>query len=214
MPQVSGAVNVALRRLPVWPIYACTAAAAVWQFWRAINGDMGPDPVKALEHRYGLFALQFLVAGLAVTPLLHLTGVNLIRFRRALGVVAFCFAALHLLVWVALDVQFDWAEILRDIAKRPYVTVGMAAFVLLVPLAATSNDAALVRLGAAAWRRLHRLVYVAAPLAAAHFVMLGKTWEPEALAYLAATLILLLMRLPVLRRLSRRFRGPAPATRA
>ena len=209
MVALAGAVNAALRRVPVWPVHALAVAVSVWMVWRAASGGMGPDPVKALEHRFGLLALQCLIAGLAVTPLLRFAGINLMRFRRAIGLVAFGFALLHLLVWALLDVQLDWAGMLRDIARRPYVTVGMAAFLLLVPLAATSSDSAVARLGAVAWRRLHRLVYIAAPLAAAHFVMLGKTWETEALAYLAATLILLLLRLPAFRRRRSGARRPA-----
>ena len=136
------------------------------------------------------------------------------RYRRALGLLAFYYAALHLAAYVALDHGFDWPAIGRDILKRPYVTIGMAAFVILVPLAATSNNAAIRRLGAKAWARLHRLVYVAALLAAAHFLLIVKSWPAEPLLYAAATVALLAARaIPVARGPRRRPDGKASPQR-
>ncbi|THD85779.1 protein-methionine-sulfoxide reductase heme-binding subunit MsrQ [Aliigemmobacter aestuarii] len=188
-------VNALLRRLPVGAVYLAGVLPFVWTFGRGLTGGLGVDPVKALEQALGLYALQFLVAVLAVTPLRRHLGLNLLRFRRALGVLAFLYMALHLLVWVTLDLQFRWAEIGADLVKRPHIVVGMAAFLLALPLALTSNDAALRRLGGLAWRRLHRLTYVVLPLGAIHFVMLSKTWALEPLAYLAAAILLLVLRL-------------------
>jgi sulfoxide reductase heme-binding subunit YedZ len=127
-----------------------------------------------------------------------------LRFRRAIGLLAFAYAALHLAVWVVLDRQLDWPRILEDLTRRPYVILGMAAFLLLVPLAATSNDGSIRRMGAAAWRRLHRLAYPATALAAIHYVWLVKAWPLEPLAYAAAVAALLGWR-----RLRGRAAGPA-----
>jgi sulfoxide reductase heme-binding subunit YedZ len=187
-------INGALRPLPPAAVYAAGAVPAAVLAVQAATGGLGVDPVKALEHALGLHALQFLVAGLAVTPLRRLTGVNLIRWRRALGLTAFGYALAHVAVWLALDLQFRWPEIGADIVKRPYITLGAAAFVLLVPLALTSTDGAIRRMGAAAWRRLHRLAYPAGLLAALHYLWLVKAWPVEPFLYLGAVLGLLGLR--------------------
>lgn len=186
-------INRALRRVPAWPIYPVFTLWVLWDFWRAVSGAW-IDPVARLEHEVGLLALQLLIATLAVTPIRRLTGISLIRFRRALGVMVFVLALFHLTVWWVLDVQ-STARVATDILKRPYITFGMAAFVLLVPLTATSSDLAIRKLGPLAWRRLHRLAYPAAILAGIHFVWLRKGWQPEPLIYLAVIAGLLLMRI-------------------
>jgi len=193
-------VNSALRRVPSWLIYICGLVPAVWLFWLGLTGGLGVEPIEALEHRYGELALQFFIATLAVTPARRLLGLNLMTHRRALGLICFAYVVCHLLVWLLLDVQIP-SQILSDIAKRPYITVGMAAFLLLVPLAVTSNTASIRRLGPK-WRRLHRLSYPAALLAALHFVLLAKGFQIEPLLYLAAISLLLLLRvrIPTLRR--------------
>lgn len=186
-------INGALRRVPAWPIYPVFTLWVLWDFWRAASGAW-IDPVARLEHEVGLLALQLLIATLAVTPIRRMTGITLIRFRRALGVMVFVLALFHLTVWWVLDVQ-STARVATDILKRPYITFGMAAFVLLVPLAATSSNLAIRKMGPLAWRRLHRLAYPAAILAGIHFVWLRKGWQPEPLIYLAVIAGLLLMRI-------------------
>ncbi len=196
-------INGALRRVPVWPFYVVGLVPAVAWFRLGLLDRLGADPVQVLEHETGLLALQFLIAALVVTPLREITGVNLLRFRRMLGLMAFAYAVLHLSVWLVLDRQLDWPRILEDLVKRPYVILGMAAFLMLVPLAATSWDGAVRRMGAAAWRRLHLLAYPATALGAVHFVWLVKAWPPEPLVYAGIVAVLLLWRaLP--RRLRRR----------
>ncbi|WP_289044247.1 protein-methionine-sulfoxide reductase heme-binding subunit MsrQ [uncultured Aliiroseovarius sp.] len=182
-------INAASRRVPVWTVYLLGALWPAWLLYLAATGSMGVEPVKALEHELGRLALQALIAGLLVTPVRTITGLNLMRFRRAIGVLTFYFVSTHLLVWLILDVQI-LSEIWKDILKRPYITVGMAAFVLLLPLAMTSNNWSVRKLGPK-WRKLHRLVYPAALLAGVHFVMVGKTWEVDALVYLSLILALL-----------------------
>jgi sulfoxide reductase heme-binding subunit YedZ len=184
-------INRALRVVPIWPLYALGFVPAAVYFWLALQNRLGADPVKALEHEYGLIALQLLIAALAVTPLRDLTRVNLVRFRRLLGLMAFYYVALHVSVWLVLDRQLDWPAVVEDLTKRPYIILGMAATLLLVPLAATSNDLAVRRLGGPRWRKLHRLAYPATALAAVHFVWLVKSWPPEPLLYAAGVAALL-----------------------
>jgi len=188
----AGPINGAVRRVPVWVLWIGGLVPALWFFYLGLTGGLGAEPIKALEHELGLVALQLVVAGLAITPLRRNLGINLLRFRRAVGLLAFTYVGLHLAVWLFLDVQ-DAARIGADILKRPFVTVGFAAFVLMIPLAVTSNDLALRRLGPR-WRRLHRLVYPAAVLGAVHFVWLAKGFQIEPLLYLTTILVLLALR--------------------
>jgi methionine sulfoxide reductase heme-binding subunit len=196
-------INRALRRVPTWPVWVLGFVPAVWLTWLLFTGGLGVDPVAVYERELGLIALQFLLAGLCVTPLMRFTGINLIRFRRALGVTGFAYAALHLLVWVVLDKQFFWAEMAKDLLKRPFIMVGMAAFLLLVPLALTSTDGAIRRIGTAGWRRLHLLTYPAAILGALHYLLVVKSWPMEPILYLCAAVGLVLLRLGWLRRSGR-----------
>lgn len=192
-------INATLRRIPTWPVYLVGLLAPAWFLYLGISGGLGPEPVKELEHRLGLLGLQVFLVTLAVSPVRRLTGVTFLKFRRALGLLTFYYVALHLLVWLVLDVQIP-AQIWADIVKRPYITIGMLGFVILIPLALTSNNAAMKRLGAANWRRLHQLSYLAAILGAVHYVMLAKTWQAEPLAYLAAVVLLLSLRIRIPRR--------------
>lgn len=199
-------LNHWVRRVPTWPVWLLGIIPALWLTWRLLTGGLGADPVKAYEHELGLLALQFLLAGLCITPLLRLTGINLIRFRRALGVTGFAYVVLHLLVWVVLDKQFFWAEMGRDILRRPYITIGMLAFALLLPLALTSTEGAIRRLGGAAWRRLHRLTYPAVILGAVHYLLVVKAWPIEPILYLLAAAGLVSLRVLWLRRRQPRVR--------
>lgn len=189
---VADAVNRAARRVPTWAVYLALALPAPWLFWLGLTGGLGVEPIKALEHEYGELALKLLIAGLCVTPLRRFAGVNLLKFRRAIGLMAFFYVSAHLLVWLVLDVQL-LGQIWADILKRPYITVGMAAFVLMIPLAATSTNAAIRRLGGG-WRKLHRLTYAVALLGALHFVMLAKGFQIEPLVYMGIVVALLVLR--------------------
>ncbi|MEN9060951.1 MULTISPECIES: protein-methionine-sulfoxide reductase heme-binding subunit MsrQ [Ponticoccus] len=186
------AINRAARHVPVWMVYLALALPAPWLFWLGLTGGLGVDPIEALEHEYGALALKLLIAGLCVTPLRRFAGVNLLKFRRAIGLMAFFYVTAHLLVWLLLDVQL-LGQIWADIVKRPYITVGMAGFALMIPLAATSNNRAVRALGPR-WRRLHRLTYVVALLGALHFVMLTKGFQLEPLLYMGLVLVLLALR--------------------
>lgn len=153
-------INSLFRMVPVWLVYMGGMLPAGILFYQGFSGALGAEPIKALEHEYGELALQLLVATLAITPLRRLLGLNLMRFRRAIGLLCFFYVSCHLLVWLLLDVQL-LGQILADILKRPYITIGMASFVLMLPLALTSNGISVRRLGAR-WRLLHRLTYPAA----------------------------------------------------
>ena len=194
-------VSLALRRAilgadPVRrAIYVFGMMPAVWVFYAGLTNQLGADPLRSLEHALGIWALRFLIVALAITPLRRLGGPSLIRYRRAIGLLGFYYACLHLTVYLVLDQGLDLAAIWADIVKRPYITVGMLAFTLLVPLAVTSNNAMIRRLGAGAWQRLHRLVYVATAAAAIHFLLLVKTWPGEPIIYASLVAALLLVRL-------------------
>lgn len=191
------AVHAVTRKVPAWPLYIVGLLPIPVVFWMGVTGQMGVDPVKAIEHRYGLFALQFLIASLAVTPLRRVAGLNLLRYRRALGLIAFFYVVAHLAVWVVLDVQLNWGAIGKDIVKRPFITIGMLGFAAMLPLAITSNGWSIRKLGAAAWRRLHKLAYLAGFAGAAHYLMLVKSWPWEPILYFAGVLALLALRLPI-----------------
>jgi sulfoxide reductase heme-binding subunit YedZ len=166
--------------------------------------SLGANPIEELIHSLGKWGLKLLLITLAVTPLRKLTGWNwLLRLRRMLGLFAFFYVALHFLVYAGLDQRFDLAAIFEDIAKRPYITVGMTALLLLIPLAVTSTNRMMRRLGKN-WQKLHRLVYVIAILGVWHFYWQVKLDTLEALVYAGILFALLGYRLVVGRRRKRR----------
>jgi len=187
-------MNASLRRIPTWGVYIVLLLPVPWLLYLAQNGMLTREPIKELEHRLGEIALQLLVAGLCVTPLRDHFGVNLLKFRRALGVLAFTYVVLHLLVWVVLDMSLLWGQMWADVWKRPYITIGMAAFVVLLPLALTSNNLSLRKLGAARWRMLHKATYAAVVLGGLHFLWLVRGIQLEPILYMAAVLGLLGLR--------------------
>lgn len=186
--------NRAIKFLPEWTVYLLGALPVVALVYALVNGRLGPDPARELEHALGEYALQALILGLAITPIWKLTGLNFGKYKRSVGLVAFTYVFLHLLTYVVLDYQFDWGMIWGDIIKRPYITIGMAAFVMLVPMAMTSNAKAIKKLGAASWKKLHKLVYFIVPLGALHWVLLTKTWQAEPIIYFLVSLALLAVR--------------------
>ena len=194
-------INSGLRRVPAWTIYIVGAAWAGWLFWQAVNG-LGPyavEPINVLERAYGEVALQLMVAGLFVTPLRKWLGLNLLKFRRAIGVTAFFYVLAHFLVFAVLDVQ-SLGRVWEEVIKRPYVTVGMLSFLMLIPLAITSNNAMVRRMGAASWRGLHKLTYPAAILGGVHYLWLVKGFPFEPLIYLSIIGVLLVARVKWQRR--------------
>ena len=159
------------------------------------SNTLGADPVRALTLRSGWWALSFLLLSLLMTPLRKLTGsLSWIRYRRMLGLWAFALACCHLSIYLILDLQGRWPQIFSDIAKRPYITVGFTAWLLLVPLALTSTAAMMRKLGRR-WRQLHKLVYVIAPLGVLHFLWLVKKDQTEPLIFAVVLAALLVSRL-------------------
>lgn len=187
-------LNGVARRLPTWPVYLAGAIPFALLLWGAVMNRLGADPVKTLELELGIWGLRFLIASLAITPLAQF-GLRLVKFRRALGQLGFFYILLHFVVWMALDLALRWNLIGAELVKRPFIVVGFAALVLLVPLALTSWNGAIRRMGAAAWKRLHRLAYAAILAGGVHFVMIGKVYTVESLVHLAIILGLLALRL-------------------
>lgn len=192
-------------------IYIVGMMPAVWYLYAGFTDQLGIDPQNVLERALGLWALRFLIISLAVSPLRRMGGPNLIRYRRAVGLLAFYYALLHVSAYVLLDQQLDFAAIWADIVKRPYITIGLLAFAILVPLAVTSNTPMIRRLGAR-WNKLHRFVYLASAAAVLHFMMLVKVWQVELLIYAACVALLLVFRLQ--QSLVKRFSGRTGSGRA
>lgn len=175
-------------------VFAASLLPFAWLLYGAIANTLGANPAEALIRSLGDWTLRFLCLTLAVTPLRQWTGWHaLARLRRMLGLYTFFYASLHLLAYGWLDMGFDVAEIAKDIAKRPFILVGFAAFVLLLPLAATSFNRAIRALGAHRWQALHRLVYAVAGLGILHFFWLrsAKHNYAEVAAYAAILAVLL-----------------------
>lgn len=195
MELTAKSISNVIQRVPTWAVYPVGFIPAATYFYLGVEDRLGPDPLKVLEKALGIWALRFLIVTLTITPLRQVLGVNLLRYRRAFGLLAFYYAGLHLLTYMILDQGLDWVAVWADILKRPYITIGMASFLILVPLAVTSNNASIRRLGGRAWARLHKLVYLAAAGAALHFVLLVKSWPLEPLVYIAIVATLLAYRI-------------------
>lgn len=173
---------------------------------------LGANPIDAITDTTGIWALRFVLATLAISPIRRLTGWNvLIRFRRMAGLFAFFYATLHFLTWLVLDQFFAWEFIVADIAKRPYITAGFTALVLMVPLAITSTAGWIRRLGGRWWNRLHRLVYATGVLGVVHFLWLVKVVELEQIVY--AAILTLLLGVRAWWAIARRLPGSVPAPR-
>jgi len=180
-----------------------------WELWQ---DNLGANPIEAFTRGLGTWALNLLLITLTVTPLRRLTGWTwLLRLRRMLGLFVFFYACLHLTTYLWLDQFFDWSAIGKDIVKRPFITAGMIAFALLVPLAATSNKAMIRRLGGRRWQELHRLVYPLAMIAVLHYTWMVKLDASRPAAYGALLAVLLGMRLWWHYEELRRQRPAAPA---
>lgn len=171
------------------------ASPFAWLMWRALGGTLGANPAEEVSLETGEWALRLMLVTLAATPVHRLSGWNgLLIHRRVLGLAAFTYACLHFLAYLWLDQAFDWREVWLDLQQRPFILVGAVAFASLLPLAATSLDVAVRKLGLRAWRRLHGLVYPATLLAMVHFWWKVKADYREPLVYALILLALLLLR--------------------
>ncbi len=191
----SGESRIRVSHLKVLLFLICLypLVAMVWGFF---SGQLGANPIEAVTRNSGLWGLRFLLITLCVTPLRWLTGINqLIRFRRMLGLFAFFYATVHMLLYLGLDQFFDWSEIWRDIIKRPFITVGFINFVALLPLAFTSTNKMVKRLGGRRWKQLHKLSYFVAMAACVHYLMLVKADIRQPVIYIILLAALLGVRL-------------------
>ena len=184
--------------------------------FRALTANLGANPVEFIQHATGDWTLRFLVITLCITPFRKLLKLpDLIRFRRMLGLFAFFYACLHFLTYLGPDQSFDLAAMWKDVAKRPFITMGFAAFVLLIPLALTSTAGWIRRLGGRRWQMLHRLIYISAICGVIHYYWLVKSAVLRPLTYAAIVAILLLWRLgDWLIRRDRTIAAPAETQRA
>jgi sulfoxide reductase heme-binding subunit YedZ len=195
-------------------VFAASLVPLVWLVCGAFGWfgqSLGADPVKKLEHECGKTALNFLLLTLMVTPVKNLAGLHhLLRLRRLLGLFAFFYVVLHFTIYVVLDLELNFRTVLADIAKRPYITLGFTALLLLIPLAVTSTNRMMRRLGRR-WQKLHRLVYVIAVLGVWHFYWQVKRDIREPLIYAAILAALLAYRMVRARRRATSMSGSATA---
>ena len=187
-------ISKSILTTPVWLVYLIGFIPAVVLFYRALFNILGADPLKTLEHELGEYALIFLIILLSFRPIKKLMNLNLVKFRRSIGLLAFWYAVLHFLTYIILDQQLIWDLLIGDLIKRPYIIVGVFAFLTLVPLALTSNAWSMRRFGKANWKNLHLLVYLSAILAALHYVLLVKSWPIKPLLYLLVITLLITFR--------------------
>jgi methionine sulfoxide reductase heme-binding subunit len=178
------------------PVFLACLAPALWLAWAALYTHLGANPISEITRQTGTWTLRFVVLTLTITPLRRFSGWNLlVRYRRMLGLFAGFYGTLHLLTYLWLDQFFDVASITKDVIKRPFITVGFAAFALMVPLALTSTTGWIRRLGGRRWNALHRLVYATAVLGVVHYWWLVKADISRPLAYGTVVATLLAARL-------------------
>jgi sulfoxide reductase heme-binding subunit YedZ len=175
-----------------WLVFCVSLLPLFWLVYALLNDQLGANPIEAVTRDTGVWALRFIMLTLVISPLRKLTGINeFIRFRRMLGLFAFFYASVHMLLYLGLDQFFDVQEIWLDIVKRPFITIGFISFLLLIPLAITSTDKMIKRLGGRRWKKLHYLIYLIVVLSCLHFYMLVKQDKTEPLIYLLIVMLLL-----------------------
>ncbi len=177
-------------------LFVASLIPAVWLTYALLTNQLGANPIEAITRETGLWALRFLWITLLITPLRWLTGWNkLTTLRRMLGLYVFFYATLHMLLYLWLDQFFDINDIITDIIKRPFITIGFFTFTALIPLVITSNNAMVKRLGGKRWKRLHRLTYFIAIASSIHFYMLVKLDKTEPLVYIVILSVLFAVRI-------------------
>jgi sulfoxide reductase heme-binding subunit YedZ len=177
-------------------VFVASLTPMAWLLWDTFTGNLSANPIEDITHRTGLWGLTLLLVTLSVTPIVRFTRWSqLLKLRRPLGLFAFFYLASHFAVYIGLDQLLSVGDIVGDIAKRPYVTVGFAGFVLLVPLAVTSTKKMVKRLGGRRWAKLHRLVYIAAACGVLHFLWLVKIDKRDPIIYAGVLVLLLVLRL-------------------
>jgi len=178
----------------IWALYLLGFIPAAWTFYLGATGQLTGNPVKIFEHLLGEWALRFLILTLMISPIRDLSGVNWVRYRRALGLLAFWYVTMHFAAYMVLDKRLALDVIVEDIVKRWFITIGMAAFVALIPLALTSNRWSIRRLGSG-WTELHKLIYPVAAAGALHYCLSVKVIGPEQWIHAGLIAVLLAWRL-------------------
>ncbi len=210
--------DTTIKRVAKPIVFVLALGPLAWIIWTAVSSGLGPtgplgaNPIEYINRYLGDWAIRFLLLSLAVTPVRGITGWNwIMRFRRMIGLYAFFYVCLHLSSYIGLDQFFDWGEIWKDIIKRNYITVGMLTFLMLVPLAATSTNGMVKRLGGKRWTNLHKLIYVAGVTSCFHFYMMRKGVQLEPIIYGAIAGVLLGNRLAAHLRKKAQARKPRTA---
>ncbi len=187
-------INGWLRKLPAWPLYFLLPIPGIYTFVLALLNQLGPDPLYELIRTFGERGLQLIILTLLISPIRRWTGVSLLKFRRAIGLVSFYYICGHMLVWIAIDQGWNINTIIEEIIKRPFITVGMFGFLTMVPLAITSNNYSIRKLGALVWNKIHRLVYLAGAAGVIHYLLVVKAWPMEPIVYTLIVALLLAIR--------------------
>ncbi|MDR9805091.1 protein-methionine-sulfoxide reductase heme-binding subunit MsrQ [Rhizobium hidalgonense] len=193
MAELSFAIPKRWQPASVWLLYVVGLVPAAWTFYLGATDQLGADPVKTFELFLGIWTIRFLIATLAVSPARELLGWNYLRYRRALGLLTFYYALMHFTVYMVLDQAMDIHAVINDVLKRPFIMFGMAGLAMLIPLAVTSNNLSIRRLGKS-WIWLHRLVYLIAACGALHFALSTKILDLEQYIYVGLIIALILYR--------------------
>ena len=190
-----------MRRLRSWHIYVSLLVPLLFLTYDLLSGRLGVDPMRAIEKSLGVTAIYILILTLCITPFSVLTGINFIRFRRAFGLMSFFYIILHFSTWLLLDMQLRWVEIAESLTRKPFIVFGMMGFLLLIPLAATSNNYSMKRLGKY-WQKLHKLIYVAIILGGIHYLMMEKTLQNDAIITFIIIIALISLRFFKIRKIN------------
>lgn len=190
-------LNTAVRKsLIKSSVFLACLMPIIFLTWNGLTGNLSANPISDITNETGVWTIRFIVATLAITPLRKITGVHiLVSFRRMIGLFAFLYGSLHFTTYLWLDQFFDWGSILNDIPKRPFILIGLASFVLMIPLAVTSTKKMIRRLGGKRWDILHRLIYITAVGACIHYIWLVKVLTYRQIIYATLVGALLLFRL-------------------
>ena len=194
-------VRASVRRLRSWHIYLSLLVPLLFLAYDLLSGQLGVDPMRAIEKSLGVTAIYILILTLCITPFSLLTGINFIRFRRAFGLMSFFYIVLHFSTWLLLDMQLRWVEIVESLTRKPFIVFGMMGFLLLIPLAATSNNYSMKRLGKY-WQKLHKLIYVAIILGGIHYLMMEKTLQNDAIITFIIIIVLISLRFFKIRKIN------------
>ena len=183
------------KHLPVSLLYLTLLIPIPLYFYWGIVNQLGPDPLRFLEHKYGELGLVFLLITLSISPLLRFAKINLMKFRRCVGLVAFYYVISHICVYFFLDIGLSTDLLLSDLQKRYYIIAGFFAFITLIPLALTSNNFSLRKLNIRLWNKIHSFVYVAIILSIFHFIFMSIIWTAVLYFYTLVTVIILALKL-------------------